>query len=664
MSEHSGTGTSAGESSGRGERRKALERERRIFLETGQIPLPPDPAPTPQRSDPAPNSRRARRLAEQGTRPPGAAGVVPGPQPEGQPVTGSPATGQVAAAPTASTAPATDATAVTRATPPGPSATRSASGRQAPGTANAPVWEGDRRGVGVLEREVAPEPVSRAGTRGTEQVVAPPTIRPPRRSPEPDVLPQDPAPGSSPPSWQDTLRTVADPRPRRDREDTTSDQAAARHHTPQPAMAPPRRWRRGVLAVLAVLLVAALVVGVVWYLRSAGTGGSSASPPVVTPQGTVLVVLDDGAGGLAASSILAVDDAGAVSVLIPGSLLVDVPGAGRRPLSGAVSASPTAPAEALSDALQVRIDGTWRLSLTGLAQLVDAAGGIVVDVDTALDVDGVSVQAGAGQRLTGDQAAVVASALADGELEERRLARFQSVLVAVLAGLPDGEQLIEERLAALGTDSSYAPADFDAAPALARLRRGAAAGEGIPGTVLPVRTVTAGDTSVYGLDQEGATAMVDRLLPGAKLPVPPGGNVRVLVQNGVGIPGLAEAARERLVGAGLRYVAGCNAVEFGRERTAVLVPSDSGEDRARGVRVAVALGVPAESVAIDVLGSNLAEVVVVLGQDFADDVTDRGVDPTAEASAATDEGGAGASSAPTPSGSDSTGPSSADTATP
>ena len=227
MSEHSGTGTSAGESSGRGERRKALERERRIFLETGQIPLPPDPAPTPQRSDPAPNSRRARRLAEQGTRPPGAAGVVPGPQPEGQPVTGSPATGQVAAAPTASTAPATDATAVTRATPPGPSATRSASGRQAPGTANAPVWEGDRRGVGVLEREVAPEPVSRAGTRGTEQVVAPPTIRPPRRSPEPDVLPQDPAPGSSPPSWQDTLRTVADPRPRRDREDTTSDQAAA-----------------------------------------------------------------------------------------------------------------------------------------------------------------------------------------------------------------------------------------------------------------------------------------------------------------------------------------------------------------------------------------------------------------------------------------------------
>nr|WP_284287686.1 hypothetical protein [Angustibacter aerolatus] len=63
-------------------------------------------------------------------------------------------------------------------------------------------------------------------------------------------------------------------------------------------------------------------------------------------------------------------------------------------------------------------------------------------------------------------------------------------------------------------------------------------------TVLPVHEIdTGGDTEAYGLDEAAAATMVAQRLPGAALPVPPGGRLKVLVQNGVGTPGLGERAR-------------------------------------------------------------------------------------------------------------------------
>jgi hypothetical protein len=92
----------------------------------------------------------------------------------------------------------------------------------------------------------------------------------------------------------------------------------------------------------------------------------------------------------------------------------------------------------------------------------------------------------------------------------------------------------------------------------------------------------------------------------------------VLVQNGVGAPGLGDDARSRLVDEGFRFVGGGNAELLGRQTSAVLVPSSSASDRELGLAVAAALGLPAEVVAVGQEAPTTAEVVVVLGADFAE----------------------------------------------
>jgi hypothetical protein len=90
----------------------------------------------------------------------------------------------------------------------------------------------------------------------------------------------------------------------------------------------------------------------------------------------------------------------------------------------------------------------------------------------------------------------------------------------------------------------------------------------------------------------------------------------VLVQNGVGSPGLNAQAREDLVGAGFTYVNGGNAAQFGTAATEVVVPDATAESLQWGADIAQALGVPASAVAVADSGQSVADVIVVLGADF------------------------------------------------
>ena len=103
--------------------------------------------------------------------------------------------------------------------------------------------------------------------------------------------------------------------------------------------------------------------------------------------------------------------------------------------------------------------------------------------------------------------------------------------------------------------------------------------------------------------------------PSAPAPAPTGlGRVRVF--NGVGTPQLADQARDRLVAAGLTYVAGGNAPRFGLATTEVQVGDATPQAVELGTRVAQALGVPATAVGSSV-PTPVADVVVVIGADFA-----------------------------------------------
>ena len=103
---------------------------------------------------------------------------------------------------------------------------------------------------------------------------------------------------------------------------------------------------------------------------------------------------------------------------------------------------------------------------------------------------------------------------------------------------------------------------------------------------LPVKPLNDGSTTTtaYRVDTEEAAAMVTELLPDAARKPGPNSKVRVLVQNGVGSPGLNAAARQLLVDAGYTFVNGGNAATLGERTTSIVVPDSSAESLRVGQR--------------------------------------------------------------------------------
>lgn len=369
-------------------------------------------------------------------------------------------------------------------------------------------------------------------------------------------------------------------------------------------------------AVVAVLVLAAAVVALVVGPGAAPDENGPAADSAARVD-TVLVGLQQG-DRLAAASLLAVGADQASALLVPTRLVVDVAAGGRGPLAEAAAVGPAAPGNAVADVLDVRVDGTWLLTPGALAALVDAVGGVPVDVDVDVQADAVALPAGSGQRLSGVQAAAFATHLGDDEAEAVRLARFEQVVSGVVAALPDGPAEVARLLATVEGDvSTLDEADLTEILAAASERIDEAA---YGASVLPVNEIaTGGEQVLYGLDDEAAAEVLRTRFAGAQR-AGARESLRVLVQNGVGVPGLGDAARTRLVEAGFRFVGGGNAQSLGRERTAVLVPSGGSADRDAGVAVAEALGLPADVVAVGQEAPTTADVVVVLGADFAEAV--------------------------------------------
>jgi hypothetical protein len=223
--------------------------------------------------------------------------------------------------------------------------------------------------------------------------------------------------------------------------------------------------------------------------------------------------------------------------------------------------------------------------------------------------------AGPGQRLTGAQAAAFATYLAPGEAEPVRLARLDRVLGQLFAALPPAAGGVADLLEPLAEQSRTTLPEAGLPGVLAAVAGHVAAGS-YGATVLPVREISTGSTVLYGVDDATAAQVLAGRFAGARVEGAADA-ARVLVQNGVGTPGLGEDARDRLVAAGFRFVGGGNAQTLGRATSAVLVPRDRPKERELGLAVAAALGLPPEVVAVGQDAPTTAEVVVVLGADFA-----------------------------------------------
>jgi hypothetical protein len=366
-------------------------------------------------------------------------------------------------------------------------------------------------------------------------------------------------------------------------------------------------------------LVAAIAIGGVGALivtHSSGNGSGQhvvAGPPHTN---TTLIAIESG-NQLQGAMLLARTGNKTQEILVPSRLLVDVPGQGSVELGQAPISGPDAAASAVSNALHVRIDGTWVLDVTAMSALVGAEGGVDVTLtDDVLPNDGSSgVALGAGtSHITGAQAAQLALAIGPQEPEASRLARQQILLEAILTKLPAAQAQITPLVQNAVLAGAETPARL--AALLTGVRSDVAAARA-SSTLVPTIEIDSGSgTPWYGLDDKAAAAMVQERLTGAQFPIPAGGRARILVQNGIGTPGLGDAVRAELVPRGYIFRSGGNAPSFGSGPSVILIPDSSPQSRQLGSTIAKLLGLPDTSVQLDLNQTTIADIVVILGSDY------------------------------------------------
>lgn len=382
-----------------------------------------------------------------------------------------------------------------------------------------------------------------------------------------------------------------------------------------------QRWIVTALAVLAVVVVGA---GLVFWL--AGKGNDAAAPADTgRTERTLTMTLAAGSNRATSGALMVydVDNGTAGSVLVPSRLFVEGPTPGGLPFGDTVQLGETgAPGTSLADTLDVVVDDTWQVSDKMLAQLVEAADGVLVDVDTEIRASTpggqqvVVVGEGDSQLLGPSKAVAFANYLAPGESEESRLARFGQVLAQVTQRLPESRADLLATLEAVdatqnATLSTESLADF--LIGYGDIGRGGDTSY----QSMPVNTLeTGGPNPALVVDAEGLERLRAGLLADSLPPDAGGEEIVVYVQNGDGRPLIDQDAAALLREQGYDFFNGGNASEFGRDQTLVLIPDSTPASQALGEDVAQTLGVPVSAVQVSDQGSAIADVFVVLGADF------------------------------------------------
>lgn len=345
---------------------------------------------------------------------------------------------------------------------------------------------------------------------------------------------------------------------------------------PQVAPFPPRRIRRTSARSyrFAALIVVAAVGGAVAPqvlpvgVRPEAPEGTQAAPP---EQTVVAWAVADDDSGLTFTAVLAAGVRPPVALAVPADVTISLPGQGLGTMRDAAwTGKPGFVEVAMENLLGVPVDASVVMTAPQLAAAVDGVGGIVV-ADQPMD------GAAAVAYLTAPQAA---------ELPDERFLRWQDVLDAFgrsVAARPEAVAALPEGLR----------------PVMA------ASGSRLPDLLsFPVVDIGAG---VLRPDEEAAMDLISERF------VQPGGDeVRLVVLNGVGEPGIGEEVARILIPNGFRLMSSENANRFDYKVTRIVAASE--EDLPSAERARDLLGVGQI-----LLGAQpqLTDVIVVVGRDFA-----------------------------------------------
>jgi len=370
--------------------------------------------------------------------------------------------------------------------------------------------------------------------------------------------------------------------------------------TPEPVPAAPRRrprlpgWAGRLLLRLVIAMVAlgVLIVGAAWLLAPSRVAilvlGSDARPDelrrgeVGRTDSMLAVVADRSPGAL-------------LLISIPRDLWVSIPGHGEERINTAyLFGGPDTAERVASSLLGVGVDRHLVIGLQGVREIVDAAGGIVIDVERPIHDDAyptddygtMVVDIPAGRQQMDGETALRYARTRHQDSDFGRMARQQQVMTALRSKIvqPWHWWRAPAVLAAVqrAAKTNLGPLD------LATLSFAVVAGPGEPERL-------ALDLGLVEEFRGGGGAFLLRPTPALKQRVgvfvdPASASVEVL--NGTGTAGLAMQAAERLRAEHVRVANVGNAARVQRETTVEVAP---GLKRA-GLRAAAILDVPPDRV--------------------------------------------------------------------
>ena len=264
---------------------------------------------------------------------------------------------------------------------------------------------------------------------------------------------------------------------------------------------------------------------------------------------------------------------------VPFELLLTVPGQGEATTREVAGLDPATVRVALSNTFGAWASHVAAMDLEGLARVVDRAGGLRVRVPDLYVTDAGNLGPGA-EELTGAQVVALLEVQEDGAE-----ARWSAVVQALL-----------RRPVRLGDG------DVSETDGLAGVRRVLRGARGAAIAAFP--TTTVGGTVLVPLQPDLDRAVARAF--GVRAPVP------VIVENGVGTPGLGEDVATVLLPLGFRVVLSQNAELFGYERTRVVANSDDAIGDARRIREALGVG----RVRLSQVPSGIGDITIIVGEDF------------------------------------------------
>jgi len=267
---------------------------------------------------------------------------------------------------------------------------------------------------------------------------------------------------------------------------------------------------------------------------------------------------------------------------VPSRMVLTMPGAGSGTVADAAAASGSLLAASVSNEI-----GTWvgHQAVTdpaGFARLVDASGGVEVDLVQPVEVDGTEIAAGR-VRMSGDDA----TAFLTAGVGPTRAERWREILAALFR---DGLTTPPDELTE-ADDPAAVAAVFAAAraPVLGRLPATPSNGHLLVPADRRVRRML---WSLFGIEVQ-----------------PP---IGVVVLNGSGVPGVGEAVASRLVPGGFQIVASGNAGSFDHAETQIVATTEAAKAQAERVRGLLGVG----TVVLGGGPSGLADITIVVGRDF------------------------------------------------